>query len=307
MREKSISLRQFVADNSRVVQTKDLDADAGFVFADDRMLEIKEKIVRNGVRLGDLDGVEIRTGLQTGLNVAFIIDRETASKMYKNLNCRQFLYKASIGKNIRRFYLKETSQYVIYIPKGWTNTNIPGVDKESKMKAYIPEIMDHLIQWSYTQSKGSGLYDRSMGDYWWEVMSNYNYKQPKIIWQMISEQFRAFYDTDGTLCNIQGTFSLVSNKSSEICAILNTEIVDKLYTKVYTRNTLGNKGSQRTKGSVENIVIPYNIEVLRGYTNKIQSLKQQNLPTDQLEAEVEKIVQKLYGLTDEEVAYLCKE
>lgn len=305
MKSKQIELKDFIKKNRRKVRLENLNAKQGFTFEDDKLLAIRKKIEAAGEPLGEIEGVEIITGHGTGLDKAFILDEADISNIKTKYN-DDIILEYARGRDIRAYREIDFSKYVILIPRGWTRKTY-GEDIQ-RAEHDIRDIIRHI------RIKSGKDYNKDrksrQGDYPWESgrSSIEKFKTNKIIWADMSGVGTALYDTSG--CVIDSNSFCIPNADNlkYIVAIMNSRIFSGLVNIV--SSTLGYGVARWKKQYVSNIVVPYmNNEIkekLGNYVEKIQQLKKEGKPTDHLEAEVEKIVQELYGLTDEEVEYLCR-
>lgn len=69
------------------------------------------------------------------------------------------------GKDVKRYELPESSQYLIFIPNGWTRHNFEiDVDVWNKIKNDYPAIANYLSSFSESAEKRS-----DKGEFWWEL------------------------------------------------------------------------------------------------------------------------------------------
>ena len=316
MKPKQIELKDFIKENRRKVKLKNLNAKQGFTFEDDKLLAIRRKIEAAGVPLGEIEGVEILKGIETGCNKAFFVDKEFRDKIsLEEPQSLRFLNKR-IDKNIvDRYKIEWKGEYVISVPKGWTNSNKTCKDAESWFKRNHPLIYNHIkniadgIESGIIHAKG-GVYSRSCkGDYWWESGNININKLPKeySVYIEIAATPKFSYGNEPAYI-IAALYFISGELAKGLTSFMNTKIASTIFGKFYSTEF---SGAFRYKTPyLINMVVPIgvieNISVFEEFTDQIQALKKEGKPTDHLEAEVEKIVQELYGLTDEEVEYLCK-
>lgn len=90
--------------------------------------------------------------------------------------------------------------------------------------------------------------------------------------------------------------------------VMNTNIFMGIYGELYSNGELSEGAKLMHMYAMKNMVVPKNIDKV-GLDKKYEFIEEKlgdGACINKLEQEVEKIVQELYGLTDEEVEYLCK-
>jgi len=292
MKSKQIELKDFIKENRRKVKLKNLNAKQGFTFEDDKLLAIRKKIEAAGVPLGEI-GISISRGVEYGKNELFV------KKKGELKSSRDIINTCVKGINIKSYYYTEELECVNLfkgsIQKIYGNTdNFYRVEKEllQKIKQNADEIGYDMEN---RKQRGETLYD-----------TKYDYKSTAgaALMACVSLKFNLVY-VDEDITVLSPNMVLRGKGIKSVIAVLNSNIGNKMYDRFYAENYLENRGSKRGEGSLRRIPIVIDSR-LDKYVDQIQNLKKQGKPTDHLEAEVEKIVQELYGLTDEEVEYLCR-
>lgn len=87
-------------------------------FEDDALAKLREKIVKGKRTLGEVYGAPLR-GIVTGLNDAFVVDRETRDRLVMQDKKSAKLLKPFLrGENVKRWRVEPEGLYLINIPKG---------------------------------------------------------------------------------------------------------------------------------------------------------------------------------------------
>lgn len=308
---------------------KDL-SDDGWIFLEDRVLALREKIKKIGKPLKDWD-VNIYFGIKTGFNDAFIIDTDTKEKILSNCKSNEerertekVIKPVLRGKNIERYYYKRAGLWLIKIEAGWTNNNRGKEKAEEFFKKSFPSLYDHFMNFANKTTedkKGKGLFDRDdKGDYWWELRPcNYydEFEKEKIIWQEMSNNPSFAYDMKRFFIN-QTAYMITGNNLKYIIAILNSRV-----SEWYMQNTAYSlsEGAKRwIRQYVERIHIPPITSQNEHIVNQIVNLVDQILAITQsedyeqdtnkqeevrkYEKQIDELVYKLYNLTEEEIKLL---
>ena len=81
-----------------------------------------EKIKAAGTRLKDYIDTSIYFGIKTGLNAAFVIDRNARDSLVEGCpRVAALIHPFALGDDIRKYRVRDKERYLITIPKGWTN------------------------------------------------------------------------------------------------------------------------------------------------------------------------------------------
>jgi len=181
-----------------------------------------------------------------------------------------------------------------------------------------------LISFADEKGKGKGLFKRDdKGDYWWELRdcSYYSeFEKEKIVWQEMSNKPSFCLDINKLYTN-QTAYIATGKNLKYITACLNSKIA-YFYLKQIAYS-LSENANRWIKQYVEKIPIPsinsqnqHIVNMLENLVNKILSLTQINTPipacdsdTDknvcatvkEYERQIDRLVYRLYGLTDEEI------
>jgi len=292
-------------------------SDNVWTLADEKVLAIKEKIERIGRPLKDWD-VKIYRGVLTGFNEAFIIDTETRNRILANCKdeeerkrTEKIIKPVLRGRDIGKYYYKWAGLWIIIIPASWTNKNRGRKNPEEFFKEKFSSLHEYFICFSNVKGKGKGLFNRDdQGDYWWELRHcDYypEFEKEKIVWQRVTKQF-SFCLVPADFYILDSMAFLVGENLKYVLGILNSKLID-FYVKTYV-HLYSDTGFLLSNQYVERITIPpltpQNQPIANqiiALVDQILSIKQQNPDSDtsQLEQEIDKLVYKLYDLTEEEI------
>jgi len=306
----------YIKSNSNTMLQEKL-SDNTWTLADDRVLALKEKIEKIGKPLKDWN-VKIYRGVLTGYNDAFIIDTETRNRILANCKTEEerkrteeIMKPVLRGRDIEKYYYKWAGLWVIIIPAGWTNNHRGRENPEEFFKKTFPALYKHFMNFSNVKTRGKGLFDRDdQGDYWWELRHcDYypEFEKEKIVWQEMSFEPSFAYDDKKFYTN-QTSYIITGENLKFILGILNSKI-----SNWYMQNisySLSEGARRWIKQYVEQIPIPpltpQNQAIAKQiitFVDQILSTKKQNpeADTSKLEKEIDKLVYKLYNLTEEEI------
>jgi hypothetical protein len=147
-------------------------------------------------------------GIKTGFNKAFIIDERLRQQLIaQDKKSKEIIKPLLVGKDVRRFSIDFSKQYLI-----WTYIGIP-------IKRY-PAIFKHLKQFQKELEK---RWDQ--GSEWWELRAcDYydKFEQPKIIYPDIATNCRFTLDRDGYFSS--NTTYFIAGDDLYLLAILNSKL-----------------------------------------------------------------------------------
>ncbi len=294
-------------------------SDNAWTLANEKVLVIKEKIEKIGKPLKDWD-VRIYFGIKTGFNDAFIIDTKTRNRILANCKTEEekkrtenIIKPVLRGRDIGRYYYEWAGLWIIIIPAGWTNKNRGKEKPEEYFRKTFPSPYNHLISFANVKTRGKGLFDRDdQGDYWWELRHcDYypEFEKEKVVWQEIVREPIFAYDNSGIYAEATSFIMTGKNLKYQL-GLLNSKPVAFFFRTFYAGGGLGEEGYRYKKAFLEQLPLPLItpknqpiVQQIESLVDQILSIKKQNphADTSQLEREIDQLVYKLYGLTEEEI------
>lgn len=173
-------------------------------------------------------------GIITGLNKAFIIDKQTA-KSIKNIDEQDFLLPIYEGKDIKKWITPEAEKRLILFKSKWTRQAF--ADFVEKQEGDF-EIQQHDLFYNAFRHRYNQLYDwlkdfqheglnrYDKGEYWWEMRNCAYYdkfEKTKIIFPNLQNTNKFSYDETGTFVNAPAVFLPVTEKYPIV--ILNSKLI----------------------------------------------------------------------------------
>jgi len=283
-------LTEYKREHGVLMKQSDLDPVRGFRFEDDMLLGIRAKIEKNCVPLSSL--VKTNLGIQTSYNEAFLISEDVLLSMGLNGVEKSLVHPCLTGKNLSKRGIVGSKDYIIAIPKGWTDENRGDNSPEDFVKSEIPNIMKHF--YSLDVNSLDHVYNRSgQGDYWWELSKSPKsleiFNKRNIVWARISADSRFSFSSPGDYC-LNSLYMLVGDGIDHVVPIMNSSIVECIFKSYYSVQRIG--GTHYSAGGA---VLSMRIPVL-------SEEDKEGLMSNCSEA----LIQRIYGLTDKEVEYLLK-
>ena len=268
---------------------------------------IKRKIESVGTPLKDW-GVNIYRGILTGCNEAFIIDEAKRAEILAN--CRDAAERKRTdalirpilrGRDIKRYGYDWANLYLIATHNGIPERGVKRIDIEN-----YPSIKRHLdAYWdkiSARSDKGDTPYNLRSCAY----MDDFD--KPKIVWADLARTGNAFIYDDGGFTSPNTTYLIASEDRTllkYLIGVLNSKVILKYLDWISAK--LDETGWRWFKQYVETFPIPFTSKQqakIAGLVDNVLEAKaaRPEADTSVLETQIDSIVYRLYGLTDEEIA-----
>ncbi len=312
---KALSLNQktfsgsFLADiraKAGPYRLEDLGKD-GWSIKDARHLKIMDRLKGLKKRLKDLP-VELYRGILTGYNAAFYIDAETREALIKkDARSADILVPLLRGKDIEAFYSPPSGVFMIATFPA-LNLNIED----------YPAIRNHLSSFGRVRLEQSGVPGsrKKTNNQWFETQDSIAYhalfRQPKIIYPNMTSKFPFCYDDEGYFTN-QKCFIMTAEDElllKALTALLNSKLA-RLWLWYNTPELIGGT-REISKVYFENFPLctleSEEERQLADCVDGIRAAKKADSKADvhALEEELDALVCKLYGLTEEEAEIVAQ-
>lgn len=254
-----------IADTIPVEYKQEKLSKESFIFINQNEDSIKGKIERIGKPLKEWD-ININRGITTGLNEAFIIDRETRDKLieedYKNSEIIKPLLR---GKDIEKYNINYADLYLINSHNGKAGKEAIDIENYPQIKKYLETFEPKL---SKRADKGKTPFNLRNCAYLEE------FEKEKIVWQRVTkENTFALAEKDTFILDSMAFLSNIENEKKYLLGILNSKLI-YFYLNQYTHK-YGNTGFLLSNQYVEKLPIkPYNNEV--ELENKVDLILENN-------------------------------
>ncbi len=273
----------YVEKNKRVLT--DLQVDK-WIIADEKMLQLKEKIRTAGSFLKDWE-ININYGIKTGMNEAFIIDENKKNELVKkDKKSAEIIVPLLRGRDVHQYYAEWANLYLILTKNG------------TDIKRY-PAIAKHL------NSFGDGIKKRAdQGENWWNLRACAYYDsflEEKIIYPETTVRRSEFYlDTEGVYID-KTCFMITGKHLAFLNGVLSSSLME-WYLESELRS-LGKNSIQYSKQYMENMPLPALESIDEALYQKIatttlalmQARKTGFGDFEVLKAELDQAVFELYG------------
>ena len=270
-------------------------------------LNLLEKLRDAGQPLGEYVEGQLYSGIKTGLNEAFVVDRETRDRLIAEHPASARVLKPFLrGRDVKRWQVNFAEKYLIKIESSenrehpWSGQSA-GAAEQIFADTY-PAIYAHFEPFR------ERLIDRhDQGNYFWELRSCAywgEFQQPKIVYPDIARgpEF-AFDDTGYFLGN---TSYLLPTKEMWLLGLLNSKTVFWFHTQISTqiRGGFVRFIAQYVSQIPIPTIQPAQQVLISEAVNDIRAI----IPADpdgivcELKNQIDQIVYSLYDLTPDEIA-----
>lgn len=294
--------------------------DNGWSLADRSTQRLLDKIRGAGIPLSEYVGGKIFYGIKTGLNEAFVIDRERRDWLVsEDPKSAEIIKPFLAGREIKRYASLEPENFLILYEKGRTNTDFPRAgNRWDAFKKRYPAIASHLKTF---QAEAEKRYDK--GDYWWELRAcDYygEFQKPKIIIPAIVKSASYTFDLKGLYSNDKT--SIIPTDDLYLLGLLNSRLSDFVlhslsstkqggyfeYKPMYiSQIPIKSIRAGDTTAEANSSMIPDLVgAILKLHNQLATSATEQHRVNiqrqiDSTEAEIDRLVFSLYQLTQEEI------
>lgn len=302
--EPNQTVEQFPAifkSNSFLIQQRELTPD-GWRLESPAVLRLLDKLRSAGTPLGEYVNGKFYRGLTTGLNQAFIVDKETRDRLIAEHKSSDELLKPFLsGRDISRWSINFAEQYLIKIESSENKLHSWSGKSEKEAEQIFAKNYPAIYSW-FDKLKQKLIKRDDQGKYFWELRScRYwnEFEKPKIILGKVMGEPKFVLDHSNFYLN--NTLYCISYANKYLTGILNSSVGWWL---------LSYWSSERQGGFIEpcaenlfQIPIPTALEPDR---LAIEALVQKCLDAkgrgvEEWEAEIDERVAHLYGLTAEDM------
>jgi len=275
------------------------DSDSWFIGSEEE-LSLKEKIEKNGKPLKDWD-VKINRGILTGLNEAFIINKETRDELIAEDPKSEEIIKPILrGRDIGKYIYNFADLYIL----------ATGYDTD--ISNFYPAIYNYLLKFEKAAKKR-----QDQGKNWWNLRACIYYEEfekEKVVWGNISYNSQFCFVKGGIFVNAPANIITSSSVNIKyLVGVMNSKIFNYEFK---SRGIFLGDAYEWKKQYVEGVNLP----LLNSEKNKIKAeeiimlvdkiikikLRDPNSLTKELEDKIDLLVCDLYDLNEEERAIILK-
>ena len=216
------SLEDYVNAHSFKISKSSL-SDKGWSLVDEGAQKLLTKLKKAGKSLGEYVNGEIYYGIKTGLNEAFVIDKETKDRLIaEDPKSAEIIKPFLLGRDIKRYESPQSERYLIFTRRGIDIKKYPAILK------YLSDFKDRLMP-KPKDWKGDNWKGRKPGSYkWYEIQDAVDYynefEKPKIIVPAIVKSASYSFDTGSFYSNDKT--SIIATDDLYLLGILNSKVSD---------------------------------------------------------------------------------
>lgn len=281
-----------------------------WLFNDNISNDIINKIKSKGKQLSEIDTLDIKRGITTGFDDAFILNDDSKNELLKNeLQSKEIAKPLLRGKDINKFTIKSNGLSLLFIPWHFPlhkdDTIIGSSDiAEKQLNKNYPVLYKHLTTYK------DKLSDRNKAEtgirYEWYTLQRCantyyeDFSKDKIVWGLISGNWGFALDEKKHFLT-SASFFLTSKviPLKFILALFNSELYRYYFIKVGEYTAGGAYVLKKT--SVEKFIIPIISEkdqkTFISIVDKILETKQQGKNSKDFEKKIDELVYQLYDIT----------
>jgi len=299
-------IAQIVPERGQQIRQNELKPDS-WRLESPVVLRLLAKLRKAGKPLGEYVNGRWYWGIKTGLNEAFVVDRDTRDRLIREHKTSASILKPILrGRDVKRWRTEFAEQYLIKIESS-ENKDHPWAGKSEKE---AEEIFATCFPAIHTWFEGfrSALKKREdQGKYFWELRSCTYWKafeQSKLVVPAISGAVNVSLDREGFFSNNK-TSIFVCDDAAFVSAVINSKVAFWFTQQVFATKQGGFYDFEPRYSSQWPIpaVTTEKQKPVERLVERILAAKSQDPSADvsSLEQEIDKLVYVLYGLTAEEI------
>jgi type II restriction/modification system DNA methylase subunit YeeA len=303
-----------LVENKNKVILKDYITSESWNFSNLEESTLLKKIYQNNKKIKEINTIDIKRGVTTGFDPAFIIDSESYKSFIKEDDKNISIIKPILkGKEIKRFFNRKSDLYLLFIDWHFPlqNKNKSFEENEKELLLNWPYLHQHLLGFK-TELSSRNQQETGIRYEWYALQrcaATYykDFERDKIVWPLTAANYGFALDYDKHYLS-SGGFMLVSDKLSlnYILAILNSKLMKFLFSKIGVMTAGGAYTLKKSTIDEFPLKMP-EIEIEQLFIDKVNQiliLKKDNpeTVTYALEKEIDHMVYELYELTVEEIA-----
>ncbi|MDD4806084.1 MAG: TaqI-like C-terminal specificity domain-containing protein, partial [Candidatus Cloacimonetes bacterium] len=277
-----------------------------WIISDDSAQKLKAKIERIGIPLKDWD-VSINYGIKTGYNEAFIISGAKKDELIAaDPRSAEIIKPILRGRDIKRYKADFADQWLLFIPWHFPlhkDTSITGASEkaEQEFSVQYPAIYEHLLKYK-DQLSARNKAETGIRYEWYALQrcaATYyeEFEKEKLVWGNLALSSQFALADKGSFVNAPSPMITPANRY--ILSVLNSKLGDHY---IRSLGVTRNGGYFEYKPMfVEKLPIPIAPKeqqiLFEHVCERILTLKQNNLETQDLESQIDLMVYKLYELS----------
>jgi len=229
-------------------QLTELNAD-GWTIGTEADSRLRLQMEQASKRLADeYWSVEIKRGVTTGYNPAFILDSTAKEKIIKKgPNSSEWIRPLLRGRDVQRYTVSAQDLWLLFIPWHFplqNDSSISGasVEAEAELINKFPSIYEHL------KGHEAKLRARNQSEtgvrYEWYVLQRWaadcyrNFAKPKIVWGELSDRPKFSYNSEDIMAEAT-LFTLIGQRLKYLLAFMNSKPAEWYFNQISTSSGMG--------------------------------------------------------------------
>lgn len=284
-----------------------------WLFNDNTSSSIINKITSKGFQLSDIKTLDIKRGITTGFDDAFILNDSAKNELLKNeIKSKEIIKPLLRGKDINKFAIKPNGLSLLFIPWHFPLHKDETINGSSDL-AEKQLNKDHPFLYKHLNVHKDKLSDRNKAEtgirYEWYALQRCantyyeDFNKHKIMWGLISGNWGFALDEEKHFLT-SASFFLTSEviPLKFLLALFNSELYRYYFIKIGEYTAGGAYVLKKT--SIEKFIVPSISDKEQkpfiGIVDKILIAKQQGKASKELEKELDDLVYKLFDITIDE-------
>jgi hypothetical protein len=278
------------------INIHNFSADSGWVILSPMEMNIKQKIEKIGKPLKDWD-ISINYGIKTGFNEAFIIDGQTKDALIaKSPKNAEIIRPILRGRDIKKYKTEFADLWLI--------ATLPSL--KINIDDY-PDIKNHLLSFGKERLEQSGNIGarKKTGNKWFETQDAISYykefEKEKIIYPNMSKFLPFYLDNNGFMQNDK-SFMITGKHLAFLVAFLNSSLFKFCFIDNFPELQGGTRELRKIffdKIPVIQVSDTINLKFEEKLL-KLQNLIAKQLPSKNIELEIDEMIFNLYSLNGQE-------
>lgn len=232
-------------ENSFEMPQSELAAEDGWRLEPPEVLALLKTLRGRGTRLGDYVKGRFYYGIKTGLQKAFVVDRETRDRLIaEDASSAELLKPFLRGRDVKRWKAEPQDLWLIFTRQGTQISDYPAIEN------YLSDFKEELMP-GVSGGRKAGSYE------WFEIQDNIAYwqefEEPKIILGRFMNKATFAFDDEGFYHN--DALYMIAGATKYVVAVLNSSTSWWFLTQTCT--DLQNEYLQAYRENLFQIPIPH--------------------------------------------------